>query len=258
MMRSGYVGFFAPKSRAKTMEDYSTVDGCATFYRLAKFSLAEEQVVEYQTLAMSKHKEYGNDPEAFTRLMTRDNIATTLVLQLKERVVSTTPQYLLICNTHIHWNPEFSDVKLMQVILLLEHLATISSPNSKYGKIPIVVAGDFNSGLDSGVYNLLVNGALSSDHSDFETYKYGNLSTHGTSHNLNLASSYGPIGEPPFTNYTGNFVGVLDYIMYTKDLLSVSKVLQPVEEDTIRVSRLPNVFMPSDHISLVAEFFFTR
>lgn len=73
-------------------------------------------------------------------------------------------------------------------------------------------------------------------------------------HQFSLASAYGGIGEPLFTNYTGDFSGVLDYIWFTTDTLGVSKVLSPVEEDAVKETRLPNTFMNSDHISILAEF----
>jgi len=78
----------------------------------------------------------------------------------------------------------------------------------------------------------------------------------GLQHPLALSSAYAPIGEPPFTNYTGDFVGVLDYFWFTTESLGVSKVLQPVDKDAVRLTRLPNPHIHSDHISILGEFFF--
>jgi CCR4-NOT transcription complex subunit 6 len=75
---------------------------------------------------------------------------------------------------------------------------------------------------------------------------------------FSLSSAYAPIGEPPFTNYTSDFVGVLDYLWFTNDMLAVSKVLQPVDEEVVRQTRLPNAYMNSDHISLLSEFYFKK
>lgn len=233
---------------------------------------------------MGRHKEMAMDPEAFSRMIRQDNVALVVILQIKDDIatgVATPPgspakanshvsaqnarnsksRHILISNTHIHWNPEHKDVKLMQVQMLLEQLTTITSPKSKWYKIPMVVCGDFNSAVDSGPYELLSTGAtndMKSKHSDLHPYNYGSYSTHGIKHPLQLSSAYAAIGEPPFTNYTGDFVGVLDYLWFSHDTLAVSKVLQPVDEETVKATRLPNAYMNSDHISLLSEFFIKK
>lgn len=122
----------------------------------------------------------------------------------------------------------------------------------------MIVAGDFNSSVDSGPYDLLANGKIKAGHLDLDPFGYGVYSLHGMQHHLMLSSAYGPIGEPPFTNFTGDFVGVLDYIWFSKDSLAVSKVLQPVDEETVRSTKLPNAFMHSDHIYLLSEFYLKK
>lgn len=157
----GYEGIFCPKSRARTMEDWGIVDGCATFYRKSKFSLVKEHFVEYQSIAISRHKEFSED--AFSRLMTKDNIAIVAVLKVKDDGVTTANdssnesspspspspspntqsksnhngstngssggrqknRNLLVANTHIHWNPEnkvSSKKNIYYIISSIPHL----------------------------------------------------------------------------------------------------------------------------------------
>lgn len=316
MAKAGYDGIFLPKSRARTMEDWRAVDGCVTFWKRSRFSLAEKHTVEYQSLAMSKHKELTHDSEALSRLITKDNVALVVVLALRDAQAASaaaaaatapgnntpgsaannantpkkilskprgTPTHILVANTHIHWNPEFRDVKLLQTLLLLEQLSSLTAAKAKWHGAPILLAGDFNSPADSGCYEVLSSGQLRPRHPDLDPYNYGTISTHGAKHNLHISSAYAPIGEPAFTNYTGTFVGLLDYIWYSHDAyvppatcaiyplcsrflrvcacvcrLAVSKVLQPIEEESVRVARMPNAFLPSDHISLLAEFYMKR
>jgi len=214
---------------------------------------------------MARHKEFSEDPEAFSRVMTKDNVGVAAILQCKEPEqgrgngrLSGKPRCLLISNTHIHWNPEHRDVKLVQVQMLLEQLSQITSAKGKWYKIPMVVCGDFNSSVGSGPYDLLSSGRLKPKHDDLHPYNYGIYTVQGMQHTLQLSSAYAPIGEPPFTNYTGDFVGVLDYLWFSQDTLAVSKVLQPVDEDTVKASRLPNAYMNSDHISILSEFYYTK
>jgi len=269
MAKAGYSGVFAPKSRARTMEDWGSVDGCVIFFKKNKYSVVEEHIVEYQSIGMSKHKDFQDDPEAFSRLITKDNIAIIVVLQVLGEQNSppngkspmknkwgTKNRHVLVSNTHIHWNPEHADVKLMQVQLLLEQIALITGPHTKWYKIPMILCGDFNSSADSGPYELISSGRLNPFHADFGNFNYGVYTKQGMQHNFHLNSAYSPLGEPAFTNYTADFVGVLDYLWYTTDSLTVSKVLQPVDEEVVKVTRLPNAYMPSDHISILSEFYF--
>jgi CCR4-NOT transcription complex subunit 6 len=74
MSKLGYSGVFTPKSRARTMEDWSVVDGCVIFFKRARFNLIEQHIMEFQSIAMARHKDFVADPEAFARLMTKDSI----------------------------------------------------------------------------------------------------------------------------------------------------------------------------------------
>ena len=74
-------------------------------------------------------------------------------------------QLLLVANAHMHWDPEFSDVKLIQTMMFLSELKSIAerasssmasdSPTSEPGVIPIVLCADLNSLPDSGMLWLL-------------------------------------------------------------------------------------------------------
>ena len=78
----------------------------------------------------------------------KDNIAVVVILEFKD-----TKQRIIVANTHIHWNPEYSDVKLIQTQIFLEELTKI---REKYKALqnnidlPMIVCGDFNSTPDSG------------------------------------------------------------------------------------------------------------
>jgi CCR4-NOT transcription complex subunit 6 len=162
--------------------------------------------------------------------LTRDNIGIAAIFQLKDipqhdhsygrsnkTWVKKSPSQILVANTHIHWNPEYADVKLMQVYMLLTELSALCGPKSKWPKIPMVIAGDFNSTVSSGTYQLLQTGSVGPYHPELSNFNYGIYSSQGMKHTLHLSSAYAPIGEPPFTNYTGNFAGVLDYIFFTHE-----------------------------------------
>lgn len=263
----GYAGVHKPKSRARTMEDWGCVDGCAIFFKKERFQMVDEVLIEYQSLSLEHFSELTGDRRGMERVMSKDNIAVALVLQFVQPLPQTEapgarrrnqapqPRRLVVCNTHIHWDPSMPDVKLVQAQFLMEELAKICI-KFREPTMPLIVAGDFNSEPDSGVYQLLSEGDVPGDHEDCKEYNYGVYSKEGFHHDLKLNSSFALINEPPFTNYNGDFIGVLDYIWFTPQSLRVLGVLEPIGMDEIRAQKspLPNAHFPSDHICTVAEF----
>jgi hypothetical protein len=79
------------------------------------------------------------------------------------------------------------------------------------------------------------------------------------SHSLMLASAYAAVQgvEPPFTNLTGGWTGVLDYIWFSAEsLLPVAVLAVPTASELTAASGtpLPNPQWPSDHLCLCADF----
>ncbi|KAI9736954.1 MAG: Glucose-repressible alcohol dehydrogenase transcriptional effector [Cirrosporium novae-zelandiae] len=287
---SDYKGIFWPKSRARTMgeKEAKAVDGCATFYKSSKFIMLDKQVIDFANTAINRPDMKG-EHDIFNRVMPRDNIA--VVAFLENRV---TGSRLIVVNVHIFWDPSFEDVKLVQTAILMEQVAKLASKYAKYpactdkvairfseqsddstpitppeplpepgpsleyslgSQIPLVICGDFNSTRDSGVYQLLSQGYVPNTHPDLERWTYGSFTRDGISHPLNLKSSYGNIGELPFTNYTPGFTDVIDYIWYSTNALQVTALLGEVDPEYLqRVPGFPNDHFPSDHLALLAEF----
>lgn len=73
-------------------------------------------------------------------------------------------QLLLVANAHMHWDPEYSDVKLVQTMMFLSEVKNIvdkatrslklSSVSGETNAIPLVLCADLNSLPDSGKYRL--------------------------------------------------------------------------------------------------------
>jgi len=95
-----------------------------------------------------------------------DNIGLAALLETRQEAWDNgvprdpPPLPILVCTSHIHWDPEFCDVKLVQTMMLMHELRLIadsvatniipsrhSSPNDK---VNLLLCGDFNSLPDSG------------------------------------------------------------------------------------------------------------
>ncbi|KAA1122437.1 Glucose-repressible alcohol dehydrogenase transcriptional effector [Puccinia graminis f. sp. tritici] len=267
----GYEGVFYPKSRARTMgsEERRHVDGCATFFKTSMFQLIERECVEFNQIPMRSESHKTED--MFNRVMTKDNIA---VIALLEHRQSGTRQ--IVANVHIHWDPEFRDVKLIQTAMLMDQISEISSRFARLPKrtnlsnnyrtapsysdgtqIPTIICGDFNSIPQSGVYDYLSQGLIPSTHPDFCKNNYGPYTQFGIHHSLKLKSAYSNLDskELPFTNYTPGFKGVIDYIWYSTESLQVIGLLGKIDDAYLKkVVGFPNAHFASDHVPVLAEF----
>ncbi|XP_055679826.1 CCR4-NOT transcription complex subunit 6-like isoform X4 [Lutzomyia longipalpis] len=227
LKNDGYEGIFSPKSRAKTMAENERkyVDGCAIFFRASRFSLIKEHLVEFNQLAMANAE--GSD-NMLNRVMPKDNIGLAALLKVKESAweglspeAAQLAQPILVCTAHIHWDPEFCDVKLIQTMMLSNELKSILDeaghsfrPGHKFdsNNVQLLLCGDFNSLPDSGVIEFLSSGRVSMDHQDFKELGYkaclqrlcGSDTPNEFTHSFKLASAYSE-DIMPYTNYTFDF-----------------------------------------------------
>lgn len=229
-----YSGTFFPKSRIKTMSDKDqqrSVDGCALFYKLDTFSMVEPPLtLEYAQLAMN-HLQLVKSEHLYNRVMIRDNIGVVVVLKYKPL-----NRNVIILNTHLHWDPEYRDVKLIQGILMIEALV---KKRAEYPDAPIILMGDLNSLKNSGVYQYITSGKLFPGHPDFLGLPYDPFAKDGASHVLSLKDVYGPPKETitqstsqvdillksqslSYTNKSDHFSGIIDYIFYTPHQPSIT------------------------------------
>ena len=283
-----YKGVFQAKGRARTMseKEAKVVDGCATFYKSSKYLLLHKHVINYSHEAINRPDMKG-EHDVYNRVMPRDHIALVVFLENRH-----TGSRLIVVNTHLTWEVWFTDVKIIQVAIMMEQLAKKAEeyarwppstdkdkerfryanedgaevdgvkadpvPSMAYEsgpQIPILVCGDFNSTHDSGVYDLITQGSLSNSHQDLGKQKYGDFTRNGMNHPFSLKSSYGAIGELPFTNWTPDFREVIDYVWFSTNTLQVTGLLGQVDPNYMqRVPGFPNYHFPSDHLMLMAEY----
>eukprot|EP00128_Syssomonas_multiformis_P018138 Colp12_sorted_trinity150504_noHs@24978 len=247
LRRRQYDGVFKPKSRARTMGELERcrVDGCAIFYKTTRYTLVNSHLIEFSQLSTLKCE---GAEDMLNRVMPKDNIAIACHLESK-----TSRNPVVLANVHVHWDPEYKDVKLIQTTMLLEEIQKFMNGHRLF-KTPLIVCGDFNSLPNSGVYEFMSTGKVGRSHSDFDSRSYGAVIARGLSHPFQLKSAYSHIGELPYTNYTHDFVGSIDYIWITSNELSVTGLLGGVtDEYTKRCVGFPNAHCPSDHIPLLCE-----
>lgn len=111
------------------------------------------------------------------------------------------------------------------------------------------------------MYELWRNAHVDPRHEDLKRPDICGLMSNPLSfgHRLRLLSGYEICTgkEAPYTNYTEDFKGTLDYIWFTPDTLSALWVSEVDSIENLNWEMwLPSSTRPSDHISLVTTFMF--
>src|ERR1700730_12324140 len=86
-----------------------------------RFELLEKKLIVFTQSAL-KREDFKKTEDVFNRVMNRDNIAVACHLRHKQDGYR-----VIVANAHIHWDPAFSDVKLVQVAMLMEELDDLAT-----------------------------------------------------------------------------------------------------------------------------------
>lgn len=114
---------------------------------LERYKLVEKRLIEFSTIAMQR-QDFKKTDDMFNRVLGKDHIA---VICLFENIQTGTR--FIIANAHIHWDPAYRDVKVVQVALLVEEVERLANTFAKYP--PPILDGstskaDIGEGSDSG------------------------------------------------------------------------------------------------------------
>lgn len=242
--RGDYDSVFYQKSRARTMVEGEKrlVDGCAIFWKGQFFQMIEQRCIYLSQLF--SQKSISENEHIANRFLPRDNIGLVVVLEREGN------RHTVVVNTHIHWDPEYPDVKTLQGIMLVKEIEGVMQ---RYPSAELVVCGDFNSLPNSSLYEMYSTGGLRPNSKDLMGLPYEPYSSKGFTHGLCLKDSYSFVNMG-FTNYTPGFAGVIDYIWHNEKLRPVCS-LGPIDEEYVsKIVGLPTHHYPSDHLILVTQF----
>jgi len=110
------------------MGKFYAIDGCATFYRRDRFELIKKYEVEFNKAAVTTANHFREPVRNATlQRLSKDNVAIIVVLESKDGMINRERPLVCVANTHIHSNPENSDIKIWQVHTLLKGLEKIAS-----------------------------------------------------------------------------------------------------------------------------------
>jgi mRNA deadenylase 3'-5' endonuclease subunit Ccr4 len=209
---------------------------------------------------------------------------------------STTNKRFVIGNIHVLFNPNRGDIKLGQVRLLIDKAYKLSKKwgnipvilAGDLNSVPQSAIYKFlsSSKLDiqlhdrrnmSGQLEIRPNNSISMSVSRQLLHKWsaeelilatGAKGVTRLQHQLKLRSAYSgipgkhrtrdDIGEPLATSYHSKFMGTVDYIWHSEELIPI-RVLETLPVDVLRRTRgLPNEKWGSDHLAVVCELAFAK
>ncbi|OON14914.1 endonuclease/exonuclease/phosphatase family protein, partial [Opisthorchis viverrini] len=296
-----YDAVFLPKSRRRTMDtkDGKKVDGCAIFWQTDKFEKLHEFHHEFM-ISCSNVCEKPT-PLILDRVMTRDNVALGVIFETKGSTGAdgTGGRQFCVTTGHIHWDPEHSDVKMIQTILWTAELwayidqfltgsvesldrssptnsrstplstrLPVPGPSSPAANMPVILCGDLNSLPESGVVEFLMRGSLPKTHNDFlnNGFKYmfedwrllEKWAVDGDTlrHRFAFDRAYRESQGMKLTNFTYEFKGMIDYVLYTRQHFRLLGSLDQIHESWFAERKIvgcPHVHFPSDHFALLVE-----
>ncbi|KAG8661527.1 carbon catabolite repressor protein 4 homolog 5 isoform X3 [Manihot esculenta] len=250
LQEDGYRGVY----KARTGEAY---DGCAMFWKDTLFTLLHEENIEFQSFGLR------NNVAQLCVLEMNENQMLSALCEQSSKATATQSRRLVVGNVHVLFNPNRGDIKLGQLDILVHDRRNISGqleyrPQHKY----------FRSQDENVKRNSMSNlRPLMHVWSDEELIlATGSKEVTHLRHQLKLCSAYLGIpgshrsrdnyGEPLATSYHSKFMGTVDYIWHTEELIPV-RVLETLPVDILRrCAGLPNEKWGSDHLALVCELAF--
>eukprot|EP00794_Sanderia_malayensis_P005934 gene5934-6620_t len=238
-------------------------EGEALFYNLQKFSLlCEANVIVSEAVNLPCNKHLLSSLERYPALLQslKKRTAIGQIVALRDNLENG--RVLCILNTHLYFRPEATNIRLLQMAVLINCVAdlvkNVKSENNntatdcKIDKLAVLICGDMNSTPDKAVVELLLNGFIPADHGVWKSQNPVEESTNiDLEHDFKLFSA---CGFPEFTNYVVGFKDTLDYILPDSLQLKVDSFVPFPNKEVVSLhTALPSVVAPSDHLALVCN-----
>ena len=162
---------------------------------------------------------------------------------------------LIVGNTHLYYLPTAAVQRFYSAEAIMRRLKMFQSNAAKwsYSKHTpsIVLCGDFNSKLDSATHEVIKTGQLHPGH--YERVDSRRVYDRVIDTGLKLEPT-APHPDIPYTNYTDDFVDVLDNLFFDPETLRLDNVVPVASEESVKqLTALPSLYFPSDHLPIISN-----
>jgi len=233
------------------------VDACCIFYKSADWDIVgKKKIVNLDDLADADYSS-----QKLQKSFRRGNFG--IIACFVHRLIPN--KRIVICNTHLYWNPEYEYVKLRQAHYLCVKAKEFLHELKDSGvETHLIFCGDLNSQPGSLVHEYLSMGEVPTQNCPSFLEKTLECPLR---HLLfeSIHSKHdkgGPVYQKEdieYTNSTVDFHGVIDYIFHPYSLFLTKILSTPTfngPKDGRKYPVLPTKEWPSDHMAIGAEFSF--
>jgi 2',5'-phosphodiesterase len=281
MTAMGYEGYFSQKGVGATS---GVREGCVIFWSIRMFERVRP--VDMQTRSYREmiqkfcHEEYLHKShwksmgDIMHLLNTHDELKNVMfnklghVLQTVVLTHKQSQEKVVVANTHLFYSPLANHIRCLQMLVACRQLDIEHQENQN---CPVIFCGDLNSPPDSGVMKLMldrnVDANIGKTWENLRLFEWEKGKGAGVQRDVqaidlelpesfpSFLSAYHP--SPEFTFYFKNdieeFICTLDHILVTSNFEVEKTGSTPTRNDVERFISMPNVSMPSDHVSLVCD-----
>lgn len=253
MKEEGYEGDFLRK-------DGEMPEGEALFYCKARF---EEVKRLHTVISKALYLECNRQilaavekcPDVLESLKKRTAVGQMIAL----RDISSN-RVLCILNTHLYFRPEATNIRLLQMAILLNQFqdfvlsvkTELKKSRESIDSIAPIICGDFNSTPKLAVIEYLTSGKIDKCHPVWK--RAGEETAELQLHLEHKFDFFSACGYPKFTNYVVGFKDTLDYVITDKRHFEVDSCIPLPDEKVLQLhTALPSVTAPSDHLALVCN-----
>ena len=278
MRYMGYEGYFSEKSSTGNQE------GCAMFWSLACFESVPENQRKTHPLknlmpSLENHEPvedtWPSDQTIRNLFEKRHDLYHTVRLTLGH-VVQMVPliprglgqkRVVWVANTHIFFHPDASHIRTLQMYAICRQL----SRELEERPGAVVVCGDFNANLTDPAGRILVERYVPANakhlKTDLNRFSWSRRRRIPPQDQTDFPALELPAEQKgvfptmqsalseaaPVTHFIEGFQGTLDHIVVGGGILPLRHAPLPSMRDLGRHTAMPSEFLPSDHVSLVAE-----
>ena len=247
----GYESVFVarPSIQQTSWSKMQKQDGCGIFFNKDLFTLRQLQQVNYHDV--------------------HDRVGLVILLEFNKEK----NKFLIVATTHLYWNSALVEDQLKELKELEQAvLEMLDSVKEKHGiernEIPYVITGDFNNTPSSPIYQYMVKEFLHDISPPKSAYSvYNKKQDDDKDEDLGLY-------EPEFTTVTNKRKHTIDYIWFSRNILSVVELKSLGSEETHRAEAgdqdyiesagdqaargIPNSTNGSDHIPICTVLKLTK
>ena len=151
-------------------------EGCAIFYDQNRFRLIEQADLRISELVKKEcfaqlNEQIKSNFQLKGRWEVRPNVLQVAAFECLDGPTDD-KRVLLVFNTHFYFHPDSDHIRLLQACVIMREIEDqLAKYSQLYGSVTPVVAGDFNSCPEFGVYKLFTKGKAGSELEDWRSCK---------------------------------------------------------------------------------------